>query len=212
MGTRAAARARTARRPRGLRSTGLVTRPEQPHTSRNKAQCKGLAMSEKSLVLRALSWWVKGCGTHLREQQGQQAIFLQTYRDGAHAMQSAEPASVVAEPPPPSSSGHAHRLRRAKLAAYPRRGVGDWSKEGHSRSHLVEQLWRTVNDSFVRVPGAQADISDRLEAAHEPVVFTGLTEGWEAAHWSVEQWVQRFGGEGFKVSSMPKAGRAGARA
>ena len=127
-------------------------------------------------------------------------------------MQSAEPASVVAEPPPPSSSGHAHRLRRAKLAAYPRRGVGDWSKEGHSRSHLVEQLWRTVNDSFVRVPGAQADISDRLEAAHEPVVFTGLTEGWEAAHWSVEQWVQRFGGEGFKVSSMPKAGRAGARA
>ena len=103
-------------------------------------------------------------------------------------------------------------MRRAKLAAYPRRGVGDWSKEGHSRSHLVEQLWRTVNDSFVRVPGAKADISDRLEAAHEPVVFTGLTEGWEAAHWSVEQWVRRFGGEGFKVSSMPKAGRAGARA
>ena len=123
-----------------------------------------------------------------------------------------EPASLVAEPPPPSSSGHAHRLRRAKLAAYPRRGVGDWSKEGHSRSHLVEQLWRTVNDSFVRVPGAQADISDRLEAAHEPVVFTGLTEGWEAAHWSLEQWVQRFGGEGFKVSSMPKVGRAEARA
>ena len=208
MGTRAAARARTARRPRGLRSTGVVTRPEQPHTSRNKAQCKGLAMSEKSLVLRALSWWVKAA-----ELEAVHSDISSSNIPGRRArMQSAEPASVVAEPPPPSSSGHAHRLRRAKLAAYPRRGVGDWSKEGHSRSHLVEQLWRTVNDSFVRVPGAQADISDRLEAAHEPVVFTGLTEGWEAAHWSVEQWVRRFGGEGFKVSSMPKAGRAGARA
>ena len=215
MGTRAAARARTARRPRGLRSTGLVTRPEQPHTSRNKAQCKGLAMSEKSLVLRALSWWVKAAELTFAGPAGPASDIpsnIELYRDGAQAMRSAEPASVVAEPPPPSSSGHAHRLRGAKLAAYPRRGVGDWSKEGHSRSHLVEQLWRTVNDSFVRVPGARADISDRLEAAHEPVVFTGLTEGWEAAHWSVEQWVQRFGGEGFKVSSMPKAGRAGARA
>ena len=101
------------------------------------------------------------------------------------------------EPPPPS--GLAHRLRRAKLAAYPRRGAGDWTKEGHARSRLVEQLWRTVEDSFVRVPGGQADISERLEATHEPVVFTGLTEGWEASHWSVEQWVQRFGEEGFKV-------------
>ena len=100
------------------------------------------------------------------------------------------------EPPP---NGLAHRLRGAKLAAYPRRGAGDWTKEGHARSRLVEQLWRTVEDSFVRVPGGQADISDRLEAAHEPVVFTGLTEGWEASHWSIEQWVHRFGEEGFKV-------------
>ena len=114
-------------------------------------------------------------------------------------MQSAEPAAMAAEPAPPSSSGHALRLRRAKLAAYPRRSAGDWTKEGHSRSDLVEHLWRTVEDSFVRVPGAQSDISDRLEATCEPVVFTGLTEGWEAARWSVEQWVQRFGGEGFKV-------------
>ena len=119
---------------------------------------------------------------------------------------------MAAEPAPPSSSGHALRLRRAKLAAYPRRSAGDWTKEGHSRSDLVEHLWRTVEDSFVRVPGAQSDISDRLEAGCEPVVFTGLTEGWEAAHWSVDQWVQRFGGEGFKVSSMPKVGRAEARA
>ena len=103
------------------------------------------------------------------------------------------------EAPEPPLSGLAHRLRRAKLAAYPRRGAGDWTKEGHARSRLVEQLWRTVEDSFVRVPGGQADISERLEAAHEPVVFTGLTEGWEASHWSVEQWVQRFGEEGFKV-------------
>jgi hypothetical protein len=122
----------------------------------------------------------------------------QTYRDSAPHEFSSE-RMQPAESPPPSTSGHALRLRRAKLAAYPRRSANDWSKEGHSRSHLVEQLWRTVVDSFVRVPGAQADISDRLEAAHEPVVFTGLTEGWEAARWSVEQWVQRFGGQGFKV-------------
>eukprot|EP00964_Phaeocystis_antarctica_P142565 scaffold107842_cov69-Phaeocystis_antarctica.AAC.3 len=37
MGMRAAARARAARRPSGLRSTGLVTRPEQPQTSRSNA-------------------------------------------------------------------------------------------------------------------------------------------------------------------------------
>ena len=90
-------------------------------------------------------------------------------------------------PPEPPPSGLAHRLRRAKLATYPRRGAADWTKEGHACSRLVEQLWRTVEDSFVRVPGGQADISERLEAAHEPVVFTGLTEGWEASRWSVEQ-------------------------
>ena len=51
------------------------------------------------------------------------------------------------EPPDTPPSGLAHRLRRAKLAAYPRRGAGDWTKEGHARSRLVEQLLRTVDNA-----------------------------------------------------------------